>query len=112
MEKIRFQNWDFSVDTAKTRNFYVSSPVTLNSIESLPPALTAFLDSLYIDVRKPSATAEDELCYYFFGTAVSADGYELDFCDTDKLISVVIYPGGQISPNPDKVILEIFGIKI
>lgn len=103
MKEVVFQDWTFRVDTAKTRAYAAALPQTMEAV--CPPKLASFLESLCIDPSRPFDWAEGDACYCFFGSAVSAHGYELDFSGPDFFASVTVCPGNA---GDGKVVLECF----
>lgn len=103
MKEVVFQDWTFRVDTVKTRAYYAARPQTLEAV--VPPELASFLESLYIDPSRPFAWAEGDVCYCFFGSAVSVHGCELDFSGSGFFASAAVYPGHA---GDGSVVLECF----
>lgn len=121
MKEVRRDDWVFTIDENKTQNFYAKeSAMVLPNGKDFLPELTAFLNELGVDIRKPISYAEqlDDLCYVVFGSAAATDGYELDFYEPEHFASVVVYVWPDMNDrliraikedeDTDTLLLEVF----
>jgi hypothetical protein len=93
-EQFRLYDWDFCVDSKKTKEFYKNNSTKFTSVKSGPRDLQESLNSLGVDSRKPVIISSDrfEAVFVVYGTASSVTGFEIDFKDEQYYLSIVVLP--------------------
>lgn len=104
-EEIVYKEWKFNVNRKASKDYYSSTPVLYLRADNLNCDLTNFFNDLMIDIEKPFKITATEVSYYYFGTADSDMGYELDFYGKNQFISVVIK-----DDTHDRKIISVFGL--
>nr|WP_326185359.1 hypothetical protein [uncultured Oscillibacter sp.] len=108
MRAILYEDYIFHTDAAANRQDYARRPAAPVALSGYLPELTAFLDTLGIDINKPRPPFGDfsDLCYDIQGTFSTASGCELDFSAPGKYVSCVLFgKNGRIT-------VEVFGIRL
>lgn len=107
-----YQGWEFIIDELKSKQYYAKMPVIFDSISGYLPEMTDFLSHIGVDVRKPYKYEKDDtsdLCYYSFGKAISDEGYEIDFYEENKFVSIAFI---QDEADTQRFIVELFGVRL
>lgn len=107
MTPILYKDSIIYTDPDANRRGYAQRPAAPVVLSDYLPELTAFLDTLGIDINRPRPPFEDLscLCYDIRGTFFSSTGYELDFSAPGKYVSCVLHGGNG------RVTVEVFGVR-
>ena len=109
MREVQHQGWLFTIDEERCTELYNSMDEKESKLRTYLPELTAFFDSVCVDITKPCDHGNDpaDLCFWSFGSAISEKGYELDFYGENKFVSVVVSNSVLI---PGRIDFEVFGV--
>ena len=107
--KVIRDGYEFNLDLEKSKAFYRDRPIIFPGLSSYLPELTAFLNTLGIDIEKPVKYRyhdSSDLSYKVFGVVEAYGKYELNFHDENRFANISFYK----KKDEEGLYLEIFDL--